>query len=255
MSDCRPFGLRLSRDSARDLARAAVAARPDSGIALVVTPNIDHIATIRRHPPLARAYRNAARIVCDGWPVQLYARLCGLRLARVTGCEITSDLMRLAPYPAWHRFFFVVDSAATETAVRAWAERNGVRAETAVPPFGFERDPAYCAELAARIAAHGTSVLLMAVGAPRSEVFVDTYRATLPACWAFCVGQAVKIELGLVARASSRWQSVGLEWLWRLIQEPGRLAKRYAGASVGFALAVIEDRLHGGLRTVRVNEQ
>ncbi|MFL5257952.1 MAG: WecB/TagA/CpsF family glycosyltransferase [Rhodopila sp.] len=250
----RPFGLNLSPDSARDIVRTAIFDRrqPEHGVALVVTPNIDHIAIIRRSTAMARAYGNAARIVCDGWPVQLYARLCGERLARVTGCEITSELMRLAPYPPWQRFFFVVDTETTAQAIRDWAARNGVAdaCETAVPPFGFERDVAFCASLARAIAAHGTTVLVMAVGAPRSEVFVDTYRPLLPPCWAFCVGQAVKIELGLVQRASSRWQSVGMEWLWRLQQEPSRLAKRYFTATIGFGAAVIEDQMRGGLRTV-----
>src|SRR6185437_1012151 len=65
----RPFGLRLSPDSARDIALTAVndSRSPGDGVALVVTPNIDHIATIRRSAALARAYENAARIVCDGW--------------------------------------------------------------------------------------------------------------------------------------------------------------------------------------------
>jgi N-acetylglucosaminyldiphosphoundecaprenol N-acetyl-beta-D-mannosaminyltransferase len=104
--------------------------------------------------------------------------------------------------------------------------------------------------MAQTIAAHGTTVLVMAVGAPRSEIFVDTHRALLPPCWAFCIGQAVKIELGLVQRASSKWRSVGMEWLWRLTQEPSRLAKRYATAAVGFSAAIIEDQVRGGLRTV-----
>jgi N-acetylglucosaminyldiphosphoundecaprenol N-acetyl-beta-D-mannosaminyltransferase len=104
--------------------------------------------------------------------------------------------------------------------------------------------------MAQAIAAHGTTLLIMAVGAPRSEIFVDTYRDVLPPCWAFCVGQAVKIELGLVQRASYRWQSAGMEWLWRLIQEPSRLAKRYATATAGFAAAIIEDQFLGGLRSV-----
>lgn len=255
MRQAQPFGLHLSADSAHDLALAAVSSRPDDGVALVVTPNIDHIATIRRSAKLAHAYRNAARIVCDGWPVQMYARMCGLPLSRVTGCEITSELMRMGPYPDWHRFFFVVDTPVTEQAVRAWAERNAVVCDTMVPPFGFERDAAYCSAMAERIARHGTTVLMMAVGAPRSEVFVDTHRAALPPCWAFCIGQAVKIELGLVKRASSKWQTVGLEWLWRLCQEPGRLARRYATASVGFGLAVIEDQVRGGLRTLQVSER
>lgn len=243
----RPFGLSLSADSASDIATAAVRDRrtPEDGVALVVTPNIDHIATIRRSPALARAYANAARIVCDGWPVQLYARLCGLRQDRVTGCEITSALMRMAPFPQGHKLFFVVDSLATEQAVRDWARRFDVTVATQVPPFGFERDQAYCEALARTIADHGTTLLLMAVGAPRSEIFVDTYRDKLPPCWAFCVGQAVKIELGMVERASSGWQAAGLEWLWRLRQEPSRLAKRYATASLGFCAAVIEDQWRG----------
>jgi N-acetylglucosaminyldiphosphoundecaprenol N-acetyl-beta-D-mannosaminyltransferase len=241
----RPFGLTLSTDGARAIAAAAVHAErsPQDGVGLVVTPNIDHIAIIRRSPAMARAYRNAARIVCDGWPVSVYARLCGVQVDRVTGCEITAELMRMAPYPAWQRLFFVVDSEATQAAVEHWAAHNGVAAASAVPPFGFERDAAYCDGLARRIAAHGTTVLVMAVGAPRSEVFVDTRRDSLPPCWAFCVGQAVKIELGLVRRASPRWQAAGLEWLWRLRQEPGRLAKRYATAAFGFGAAVIEDQL------------
>nr|WP_294507748.1 WecB/TagA/CpsF family glycosyltransferase [uncultured Rhodopila sp.] len=249
----RPFGLNLSKDSARDIARTATRhrRRPEDGVGLVVTPNIDHIAIIRRSAEMAQAYRNAARIVCDGWPVQLYARLCGARLARVTGCEITSELMRMTPYAAWNRFFFVVDTETTAQAVRDWALRNNLTGvcATLIPAFGFEKDAAFCATMAQTIAAHGTTVLIMAVGAPRSEIFVDTHRTLLPPCWAFCVGQAVKIELGLVKRASPGWQSVGLEWLWRLIQEPSRLAGRYATATIGFSAAVIEDQLRGGLRT------
>jgi N-acetylglucosaminyldiphosphoundecaprenol N-acetyl-beta-D-mannosaminyltransferase len=246
----QPFGLNLSMDSARQIAEAAFRQTPGDSIALVVTPNIDHIATIRRSPALARAYGNAARIVCDGWPVQTYARFCGIPVGRVTGCEITSELLRMARQAPLQRLFFAVDSAVTEQAVRAWAVKYDVVCDVAVPPFGFERDAEYCENLAAAIRKLGPTVLIMAVGAPRSEVFVDTYRSILPPCWAFCVGQAVKIELGLVKRASSRWQSIGMEWLWRLRQEPARLAKRYVSATVGFGFAVVEDLLRN-LRTGR----
>ncbi len=244
MSAVRPFGLDLSMESAHEIARVAIDQPPTDGVALVVTPNIDHIATIRRSPALARAYRNAARIVCDGWPVQAYARFRGLPVPRVTGCEITAELMRMAPYPAHQRFFFVVDTVTTKLAVEGWAARTAVASVAVVPEFGFERDGEYCARLADEIKANGTTVLIMAVGAPRSEVFVDNHRSILPPCWAFCVGQAVKIELGLVQRASSRWQSIGMEWLWRVGQEPSRLARRYVTATIGFSFAVIEDQLN-----------
>ncbi|MBN8925201.1 MAG: hypothetical protein BGO51_07480 [Rhodospirillales bacterium 69-11] len=245
-----PFGLTLSPASAQQIADEALSTRraPAEGVGLVVTPNIEHIARLRRNPALAEAYRNAAVTVCDGWPVRRYATMCGLSVERVTGCDIAVALMAPESYAPWQRLFFVLDSAETERAVLDWAAERGLadRVATTIPPFGFETDEAYCRDMAGRIAAHGTTLLLMAVGAPRSEIFVDRHRALLPPCWAFCVGQAVKIALGLVQRAPGRWQAVGLEWLWRLRQEPRRLARRYVVSSVGFALAVIEDRRRTG---------
>ena len=242
----RPFGLSLSDASSAHIASLALSAQrsADDGVALVVTPNIEHIARLRRSPGLAAAYRNAAIIVCDGWPVQFYARACGLDVERVTGCEIASALMRADAFSAWHRLFFVVDRPETEDALRDWAARKalGNRIEVAIPPFGFESDEDMCRDLAAQICRHGTTLLLMGVGAPRSEIFVDSHRHQLPPCWAFCVGQAIKVELGLVRRAPRIWQRSGLEWLWRLAQEPRRLAGRYAGSSIGFGMAVLEDQ-------------
>lgn len=248
----RPFGLTLSSATAAEIAEMALTSRrdPPDGVALVVTPNIEHIARLRSSPALARAYRNAAVTVCDGWPVRRYARLCGLQVERVTGCDIAAGLMGAEAYPRWQRIFLVLDSRETEAAVRNWAVCHDMAEQvaTAIPPFGFENDDAYCRQMAAQIHAHGTTLLLMAVGAPRSEIFVDRYRSLLPPCWAFCVGQAVKIALGLVQRAPGFWQAVGLEWLWRLRQEPRRLARRYLLSSVGFALAVLEDRRHASER-------
>ncbi len=244
----RPFGLSLSTASAAEIARVALwqprAAR--DGVGLVVTPNIDHVARLRRTPELMSAYRSAALIVCDGWPVRSYARLRGLDVQRVTGCDIAAQLLRVASYAPWQRLFFVLDSERTAGALRTWAAGRGIAAQVAcfVPPFGFEHDDAVCRALSGAIRAHGTTLLLMGVGAPRSEVFVDRFRDALPACWAFCVGQAVKIELGLVNRAPRAVQALRLEWLWRVVQEPRRLARRYAVSSVGFLLAVRDDLRH-----------
>lgn len=184
--------------------------QPSDGVALVVTPNIDHIAWLRRSKAMVRAYAGAAITVCDGWPVQLYARIRGLRVSRVTGCEITSIIMRAELDPAHHRLFCVIDHPDTEAALVKWARRRGIEdvVATYIPPFGFENDNAVCRDIADRIAQHGTTILLMGVGAPRSEIFIDTYRPRLPPCWAFCVGQAIKVELGLVTRApvaGGRW--------------------------------------------------
>ena len=151
--------------------------------------------------------------------------------------------MRFETFDPSHRLFFVVDSDATRAGVAAWAADCGLdgRVASAVPPFGFERDPSFCADLARRIGIHGTTILLMGVGAPRSEIFVDAHRALLPPCWALCVGQAIKIEVGLVRRAPAAVRALHGEWLWRLVQEPRRLAARYIFGAAFFLLAVAED--------------
>jgi N-acetylglucosaminyldiphosphoundecaprenol N-acetyl-beta-D-mannosaminyltransferase len=51
----------------------------------------------------------------------------------------------------------------------------------------------------------------------------------------------VRVELGLVRRAPRGWRRLGLEWLWRLRQEPGRLWRRYLGAMVWFPVAMLRD--------------
>lgn len=213
------------------------------GVGLVVTPNVDHVRLLRRDPRFAAAYASAAIVTCDGFPVYHYARLRGCAPAgRVTGCDLARALLRHEALPR-HRLFFVADSDATAAGLRRWAVGRGMDAQVAlhVPPHGFEHDQALCAALAGRITAHGTTLLLMGVGAPRSEVFVHRHRAALPPCWALCVGQALRIEAGVIRRAPALASAMNAEWLWRLAHEPRRLAWRYAAGAGGFLGAVAAD--------------
>ena len=222
---------------------ARASADGGEGVGLVVTPNVDHVRRLRRDPRFAAAYASAAIVTCDGFPVYHYARLRGCAPpGRVTGCDLARALLRHEAL-ARHRVFFVADSEATAAGLRRWADRRamGGQMATCVPPHGFEHDPAQGDALAARIAEHGTTLLLMGVGAPRSEVFVHGHRASLPPCWALCVGQALRIEAGVIRRAPALVSALNAEWLWRLAREPRRLAARYAAGAGGFVAAVAAD--------------
>jgi len=241
------FGFRPTALDAPGIVARLLAAPPERGVGLLVTPNIDHVRLLRADPTFAAAYAGAAVIACDGFPVAWYARLRGCTVAgRVTGCDILHDLMR-ADALARHRLFFIADGAATVRGLRAWAARYGIgdRVAIAVPPPGFERNPGFCRGLAARIGAHGTTLLVLGVGAPRSEVFVHSQREALPACWALCVGQALRIEAGTARRAPALLRGLNLEWLWRVAAEPRRLTGRYVLALAGFVRAVLGDLVQG----------
>lgn len=232
-----------ARPGAPDAAGHAGPCEGEEGVGLVVTPNVDHVRLLRRDPRFAAAYASAAIVTCDGFPVYRYARLRGCAPAgRVTGCDLARAVLRHEALPR-HRLFFVADSEATADGLRRRAAGRGMAGQVAlhVPPHGFEHDPAQCAALADRIAAHGATLLLMGVGAPRSEVFVHRHRASLPPCWALCVGQALRIEAGVIRRAPALASALNAEWLWRLAREPRRLASRYAAGSVGFVAAVAAD--------------
>jgi exopolysaccharide biosynthesis WecB/TagA/CpsF family protein len=248
----RALGMDISPLQAGEVIDRVVHERVVGRVRLVVTPNLHHLRLLR-DPEFSAAYR-AACIVCpDGFPVMLYARLCGSPLrTRVTGCDL---VQRLIAHPALrhHLLFLVLESSETAHVVSAWSRSSGLESRlglaVATPRFGS--DPAEQLALALRIRAAAPSILMLTLGAPVSEVFAYRYRHFLPPCWVLCVGQALRVELHLAKRAPPFWRERGFEWLWRLGQEPRRLAGRYARACAWFPVAVARDvagRIAPGLR-------
>ena len=241
----RIFGLEISPFTAAEVARTVVEELPPGPtLGLIVTPNIQNIALIHENAASRAAYDRAAITVCDGFPVHYYALLRGCPSAgRVTGTDITHLIMSRTAFPERHRFFFVVATESLAGAVRDWAVQRGLgdRVAAAVPDFGFERDAGKSEALATAIREHGTTVLFLGLGSPKSEVFADLYRAELPPCWVLCIGQAVKMALGLTPTPPSIVKTLNLEWAWRMMLEPRRLIWRYVSSSVLFVIAVAKD--------------
>jgi exopolysaccharide biosynthesis WecB/TagA/CpsF family protein len=214
-------------------------------VRLIITANLDH-ARLLRNPAFAEAHANAYLACPDGFPVLIYARLRGLVLrTRVTGCDIFRRLITHASLRR-HRLFLVVESLKTEAAALAWAQRTGIgdRVSIAVAPADLGADDAGQFELVDRIRAAAPSILVITLGPPVSEIFVDRHRDSLPPCWALCVGQALRVELGLARRAPLLYQRLGLEWLWRVVHEPRRLLGRYGRALAWFPVAIWRDLAH-----------
>lgn len=211
-----------------------------------VTPNIQHVSEMRRNPVLRSALQEADLVTCDGFPLVMYAQWRGCDIpGRVTGREVVDEIMlRTALDPA-HVLFFLIESAETAAAVAQWAERRGlsgqVITEVAPPRFGEnERD---AAALADRVREAGTTLLFLGLGAPKCELFATRFRSKLGPCWAMCIGQSVRVSLGLIQGPPQKWVDLRLEWAWRIVQEPRRLIGRYVSSALGFAAAVAEDML------------
>jgi N-acetylglucosaminyldiphosphoundecaprenol N-acetyl-beta-D-mannosaminyltransferase len=201
-----------------------------NGPRTIVTANVDHVVQLTRNSEFRKAYDNAWVVTADGMPVFAYARLRGAAgPERVPGSDLVAELLP-ALVPERDRVFIAASSRRTGRSLRAFLVSRGFRradVKYQVPPFGFEADEAYSDDLASRIRAHRTTHLLFGLGAPKSEIWINQRRDQLGDCYALSVGAGLDFLAGTQRRAPVWMRRVGLEWSWRLAQEPRRLWRRY----------------------------
>jgi len=233
------FGLVFSSLSASEICAAMLSVSRPACVRMVISQNVDMVRLLRIHTEYAAASAAAWLICADGFPIAAYARLrnTGTK-TRVTGCEIFHELAIASD--ASRRVLVVTESQATAECVQVWAGLRGLGTawqSTAAAPALLTDAPGQ-RRLIQEIAAFDPHILIMALGAPASEVFLHRHAAALPACWALCCGQAVRVELGLAKRAPAFWQALNMEWVWRLLREPRRLGPRYIRGLVSFPVDV-----------------
>lgn len=220
----------------------------DSGI--VFTPNVDHLMKLQRDERFYRAYRAADWRLCDSRIVQWASGV-------VARPPIREQIAGSDFFPAYCQHHgtsgrdvrvFLLGGSDELTLGRATERVNG-RAGRAVvvdgysPPFGFERDPKECERIVERIVRSGANVLAVGVGAPKQELWIEAHRAHLPGVRLFfAVGATIDFLGGGAKRAPRFWTRLGLEWCYRLLQEPRRMAKRYLVDDMPFFWLVWKQR-------------
>jgi exopolysaccharide biosynthesis WecB/TagA/CpsF family protein len=211
-----------------DAAVALVAGRPaGAAFGYLVTPNADHLVRLARDPArYGPLYRDAAWRLLDSRVVARLARLLGLAAPPVVpGSDLTARLLASAIDPGT-TLAMLGGSAATAAALRA---RYGLRALLHHdPPMGFDADPDALDAALRFIEVSQARIIFLCVGSPRQEVVARAVlRRGRATGTALCVGASLRFLSGEEARAPRLMQRAGLEWAWRLAQDPRRLARRY----------------------------
>jgi N-acetylglucosaminyldiphosphoundecaprenol N-acetyl-beta-D-mannosaminyltransferase len=213
-------------------------ADPAARCRFVVTPNVDHIVMLQHHAGLQAAYQDAGMILADGKPVLWSSRLLGQPLPeRVAGSDLVPALFSAASSDRPLKVYLLgaaagVADRAAENIHRRWPAVQIVG--TYSPPIGFDRDGAENESILARVAEAAPEVLVVGLGAPKQELWVHKHRDRLGAKVALCVGATIDFLAGERRRAPLWMQDAGLEWLYRIVSEPRRLAVRYARDAVIF---------------------
>jgi exopolysaccharide biosynthesis WecB/TagA/CpsF family protein len=215
-----------------------------SGQHYVTTPNTDHVVRLYKNPALRQAHAEATICIADGMPVVMASRALGRGLKeRVAGADLLPDVCEMAAREG--RSLFILgglDGVAERAAHNLRARYPGLRiAGTYSPPFGFERDPAECRRIVERINRARPDVLAVGLGCPKQELWITQYRGEMQFGVALCIGAAIDFAAGNLARAPKWMQQWGLEWLYRILQEPRRLWKRYLVDDMVFAVIVARE--------------
>ncbi len=225
----RDTGLVTHQIDAFDLPEfLVVAQRFDSDrYGYVVTPNVDHMIRFHESEAFRALYAQAAFILLDSRIAAFLFRLVHrIRVPVCTGSDLTSALLARVVAPDDR----IVLIGGSERQARLLTERYGLsNLRHHNPPMGFVSDPQQVEECLQFVEANSPfRFCLIAVGSPRQEIVAQRLAERGRARGlALCIGASIDFLTGAERRAPVWMQRSGLEWLFRLSQNPRRLAWRY----------------------------
>jgi N-acetylglucosaminyldiphosphoundecaprenol N-acetyl-beta-D-mannosaminyltransferase len=218
--------------------------------------NAAKLVAMHDDPKLSEIIDGCGLVNADGQSVVWASRLLGDPLPeRVAGIDLMDALLELAERRGYSVYFLGARSDVLQQAVARLRERYP-QLHVAGARDGYFTDdeaPGVCKT----IRASGADVLFVAMSSPRKEYFLGEYGPELGVPFVMGVGGSIDVMAGMTRRAPAAWQRLGLEWLFRLLQEPRRLFRRYAITNTRFialvGLALLSDhaskpnRPHGEL--------
>ncbi|SFQ49029.1 polymer biosynthesis protein, WecB/TagA/CpsF family [Roseivivax halotolerans] len=225
-----------------DALSAAVRGRLSQGRGFAVaTLNLDHMVKLRSDPEFRAAYARHDFVTADGNPVVWLSRLASRPVDLVPGSDAILPLCRVA---AELGAAIGLYGSTEETLGRAKtyleAEVPGLRVAFAeAPPMGFDPDGDAARDALGRMQAEGARLVFLALGAPRQECLAARGREIAPDIGFVSIGAGLDFFAGHQRRAPRLVRKLALEWLWRMLSDPRRLAPRYAKCGAILPLEVI----------------
>lgn len=207
--------------------RARAMSNGARGFALA-TLNMDHVSRMRRDRGLRAVLAAQDLVLADGHPVVWLSRLAGRRVDLLPGADL---VMPLAAWAGPQGVALVGADHVTLARAAARMEQAGVRVVLRlVAPMGLRADSAAAGDVLDTIRQSGAALCFLGLGVPLQERLALRGRGVAPNVGFISVGAGLDF-LGGRRRRAPRWmRRVALEWLWRMGQEPRRLAPRYVRA-------------------------
>jgi N-acetylglucosaminyldiphosphoundecaprenol N-acetyl-beta-D-mannosaminyltransferase len=198
----------------------------------VFTPNLDHILLVERRADFRAAYSRASLSLADGMPLVWASRRRGQPLPeRVCGADLIEPLAARAAREGWSVYLLGGAAGSGEEAGRQLVARHGVTIAGASAPRvavdGGDDEGDDEGAISDAVRASGASIVFVALGSPKQELFIDRIADAVAPAVLIGVGAGLDFVAGRVQRAPAWIGRLGFEWLFRLVVEPRRLWRRY----------------------------
>ncbi len=200
------------------------------GPAVAFSLNVDIWMKLRRDRVLRDIYEKAELVLVDGTPMVWAAHLLRVPLpGRVSGSDLLPRFCEIAAKEGYRIFFLgALPGVAARAKSALEAQYPGLCVVgTYSPPLHFERDPLEDSKTVEIVKSAAPDVLFVGFGCPRQELWLSRHVGNLGVPISMGVGSAIDFASGRLRRAPLVVQRLGFEWVYRLIQEPRRLWKRY----------------------------
>ncbi len=235
------YGLLVNAMTMEQVLQEAAQHTADRSRFLIGVVNAAKIVKLRKDALLRESLLVPDVVLADGQAVVWASRLLGHPLPeRVAGIDLFERLLALADEQRRSVYFL----GARQDVLEAMVER--VRSRYPKLVIAGYRDGYFASEesaaVAAAIDATGADMLFLGMTTPKKEIFLAEHGESLGVPIQHGVGGSFDILAGITKRAPERWQRMGLEWAYRLLQEPRRLFARYASTNAVFIALTVRER-------------
>ena len=199
---------------------------------VLVTPNVDQIVKMQKDREYYDIVRRAEWCVCDSKILYLCSRLLGKPLPEaIPG---SSFFPAFCDYHKDDQNCKIYLLGAMEGVAKKAMERINSRIGRPIvvgaysPSYGFEKKQEENEHIYRIINESGANVVLVGVGCPKQEKWIDAHKTKMPGVdiW-MALGATIDFEAGNIKRAPMIWRKMYMEWFYRFLQEPRRMYKRY----------------------------
>lgn len=205
-----------------------------------VVVNVAKLVNMQKDSQLAESVKACDLINIDGMGVVIGARFMGHDIPeRVAGVDLFHNLLDMSAEKGFPVFLLgAEEEIVSKTVEKVNEQHKGINVVGYHHGYFWDDEEA----VVAKIKASGARLLFVAITSPKKENFINKWQDQLGVDFVMGVGGTFDVVAGKVKRAPVWMQNYGLEWFYRVMQEPGRMWKRYAETNSKFAWLLLKEK-------------